>query len=101
MPSNGDNRQSYLYLGLAGETGRGRVVHSGLFRLADGNDEWERIERGLPETPAVRALAVHPMHPEIVYAGTPAGVYRSAERGEHCANVELPHHGLAVASTLS
>ena len=61
MSSNGDN-PSYLYLGLAGETGRGRVVHSGLLRLADGSDEWEPLQRGLPEMPAVRALAVHPLN---------------------------------------
>jgi hypothetical protein len=41
MPSTSEsNRPSYLYLGLAGETGHGRVVHSGLFRLADGTAEW-------------------------------------------------------------
>ena len=31
------DQPSYLYLGLAGETGPGRVVDSGLFRLADGD----------------------------------------------------------------
>src|ERR1700722_7346653 len=60
MASNGEIHPSYLYLGLAGETGRGRVVHSGLFRLVDGNDEWEPLLRGLPEMSEVRALAVHP-----------------------------------------
>jgi hypothetical protein len=41
MPNSSENnRSSYLYLGLAGETGHGRVVHSGLFRLADGSNEW-------------------------------------------------------------
>ena len=77
------NQASYIYVGLAGETGPGRVVHSGLFRLADGSDEWERCSSGLPEAPAVRALAVHPQKPEIVYAGTQSGPYRSADRGEH------------------
>src|SRR5947207_1717284 len=75
--------QSYIYLGLAGETGAGRVVHSGLFRLADGSPEWEALQQGLPEMPAVRALAVHPERPEILYAGTQSGPYRSADRGEH------------------
>ena len=56
-------QQSYLYLGLAGETGPGRLVDSGLFRLADGGNEWEPMQRGLPEKPAVRALAVHPADP--------------------------------------
>src|SRR5216684_4079299 len=101
MAGNGENNYpSYLYLGLAGETGRGRVVHSGLFRLADGGGEWQALERGLPETPAVRALAVHPQKPEIVYAGTQSGAYRSADRGEHWEKVEMPDHGLPVWSVL-
>jgi len=79
-----NNQNSYVYLGLAGETGRGRVVQSGLFRMADGSEEWQRLERGLPEAPAVRALAAHPRQPEIVYAGTQSGPYRSADRGAHC-----------------
>jgi photosystem II stability/assembly factor-like uncharacterized protein len=95
-----NNQSSYVYLGLAGETGRGRVVHSGLFRLTDGSDEWQVLQRGLPEAPAVRALAVHPLKPEIVYAGTQSGPYRSADRGEHWEKVELPDHGLPVWSLL-
>jgi len=44
----------------------------------------------LPEAPAVRALAVHPQKPEIIYAGTQAGAYRSADRGEHWEKVVMP-----------
>src|SRR5712664_896980 len=95
-----NNQSSYLYLGLAGETGRGRVVQSGLFRLTDGSDEWQVLQRGLPDAPAVRALAVHPLKPEIVYAGTQSGPYRSADHGEHWEKVELPDHGLPVWSLL-
>ena len=59
MPGSGANDlRSHIYLGLAGETGRGRVVQSGLYRLADGDDDWEAIQTGLPEAPAIRALAV-------------------------------------------
>src|ERR1700751_377533 len=95
-----NNQKSYVYLGLAGETGRGRVVQYGLFRLPDGGDEWEPLRRGLPDAPAVRALAVHPLNPEIVYAGTQSGPYRSADRGEHWDKVDLPDHGLPVWSIL-
>src|SRR6266851_4666759 len=95
-----NNQKSHIYLGLAGETGRGRVVQSGLFRMADGSDEWEVLQHGLPEAPAVRALAVHPLKPEIVYAGTQSGPYRSADHGEHWEKVELPDHGLPVWSLL-
>ena len=101
MATNEKNgKKSYIYLGLAGETGRGRVVHSGLFRMSDGSDEWEALHRGLPESPAVRALAVHPLNPEIVYAGTQSGPYRSADRGKHWEKVDLPDHGLPVWSIL-
>ena len=93
-------QQSYTYLGLAGETAPGRPVDSGLFRLADGSREWEALRRGLPEKPAVRALAVHPTNPAIIYAGTQSGPYRSADRGEHWEKVELPDHGLPVWSIL-
>ena len=49
--------------------------------MADGSKEWQRIEQGLPDAPTVRALAVHPQKPEIVYAGTQSGAYRSADNG--------------------
>jgi photosystem II stability/assembly factor-like uncharacterized protein len=101
MTSNGTSDQkSYIYLGLAGETGPGRPVHSGLYRLPDGGEEWEPAMRGLPESPAVRALAVHPERPEILYAGTQSGPYRSADRGEHWEKVSVPDHGLPVWSVL-
>ena len=35
-----NDEKSYVYLGLAGETGSGRLVQSGLYRLPDGSDEW-------------------------------------------------------------
>jgi len=101
MQTNGNNStNSCLYLGLAGETGRGRVVHSGLFRMQDGSGAWQRIERGLPDAPAVRAIAVHPSNPQIVYAGTQSGVYRSADRGDRWEKVVMPDHGLPVWSIL-
>jgi photosystem II stability/assembly factor-like uncharacterized protein len=99
VAQNGDV-PSHLYLGLAGETGRGRIVHAGLFRMADGSGEWERRERGLPDMPAVRALAVHPMNPEVLYAGTQSGAYRSADRGAHWERVATPDRGLPVWSIL-
>jgi len=91
---------SYLYLGLAGETTRGRPVQSGLFRLADGGQEWEPLHRGLPEAPAVRALAVHPLNPKLVLAGTQSGPYRSDDRGEHWERLDLPDRGQPVWSFL-
>ena len=91
---------SYVYVGLAGETAPGRVVKSGLYRMSEGDEEWERLTNGLPGDPAFRALAVHPQKPEIVYAGTQIGPYRSTDHGDHWEKVDVPDHGLPVWSLL-
>src|SRR3989441_10508293 len=94
------NRTPFVYLGLAGETAPGRPVKSGLYRLAAGDDTWELITRGLPEAPAIRAIATHPENPEVVYVGTQNGPYRSADHGEHWEQLEVKDHGLPVWSLL-
>ena len=35
------NQTSYVYVGLAGETAPGRTMQSGLYRMAEGDTEWE------------------------------------------------------------
>ena len=92
--------KSYAYVGLAGETAPGREVRSGLFRMADGDDRWGLLAKGLPAAPAVRSVAVHPKKPEIVYAGTQEGPYRSGDHGDHWEKVQVPDHGLPVWSLL-
>ena len=69
-----------------------------MHRMADGSDEWEALRLGLPDAPAVRALAVHPLHPEIIYAGTQSGPYRSQDYGDHWERVDIQDHGLPVWS---
>ena len=92
--------RSLVYVGLAGETAPGRVVKSGLYRMADGDDGWELLSNGLPDEPAIRALAVHPEKPEIIYAGTQSGPYRSTDHGDHWEKVDLLDRGLPVWSLL-
>ena len=92
--------KSYVYVGLAGETAPGREVRSGLYRMAEGDDRWELLAKGLPAAPAIRSVAVHPNKPEIVYAGTQEGPYRSGDHGDHWEKVEVPDHGLPVWSLL-
>src|SRR5262245_29315730 len=77
------DRTSYVYVGLAGETDPGRPVQSGPYRRATGDGRWELVTRGLPEAPAIRAIAPHPEQPDTVYVGTQHGPYRSSDRGEH------------------
>ena len=94
------NRAANVYVGLAGETAPGRLVKSGLYRMTDGDGGWELLKNGLPDEPAIRALAVHPQKPEIVYAGTQDGPYRSTDRGDHWEKVNVPDHGRPVWSLL-
>lgn len=92
--------KSYVYVGLAGETAPGREVRSGLYRKAEADDRWEPLAKGLPAAPAIRSVAVHPNKPEIVYAGTQEGPYRSGDHGDHWEKVLVPDHGLPVWSLL-
>ncbi len=72
---------THLYVGLAGE---GEFIGGGgLYRRAEGDDQWQSITNGLPDEPQVRALLVHPENPAVVYAGTNQGPYRSDDRGDH------------------
>ena len=92
------SRTPYVYVGLAGETAPGRPMQSGLYRMAGGDDRWELLTQGLPEAPAIRAIAAHPEQPDTVYVGTQHGPYRSTDHGEHWEKLDVPDHGLPVWS---
>src|SRR5207237_3068755 len=94
------NHTSYVYVGLAGETAPGRVVKSGLYRMAVGDDKWDLITRGLPDAPAIRAIATHPSHPEIVYVGTQRGPYRRTDQSDHSEKRNIHDIGLPVCLLL-
>ncbi len=94
------NGKSFVYVGLAGETAPGRVVASGLYRMAQGDDGWELLENGLPDAPAIRAIAIHPERSSTVFVGTQHGPYRSEDHGDHWEKVNVPDHGLPVWSLL-
>ena len=98
--TTGSNGKSYVYVGIAGESTLGREVKSGLFRMSEDEGRWQSLDRGLPEAPAIRAIAVHPQQPGIVYVGTQEGPYRSDDHGEHFEKVDVPDHGLPVWSLL-
>jgi photosystem II stability/assembly factor-like uncharacterized protein len=66
--------------------------------MAVGDDRWELATRGLPDSPAIRAIATHPEDPETVYVGTQNGPYRSGDHGEHWEKLDVPDHGLPVWS---
>lgn len=91
---------SYVYVGLAGETAPGRFVQSGLYRMAQGSEMWGTLSNGLPESPEIRAITIHPQRSNLVFVGTQYGPYRSEDHGEHWEKVNVPDHGTAVWSLL-
>ena len=90
------SRQAYVYVGLAGEGQH--IGAGGVYRRADGDQEWQTVASGLPQNPQVRALLVHPRNPEIIYAGTQRGPYRSDDCGDHWEPLGDPHDGGEVWS---
>ena len=63
---------------------------SGLFRKEAGDDGWEELTNGMPPSAQVRAIAVHPDDPSVLFAGTQRGVYRSQDRGAQWKRMDLP-----------
>ncbi|RUA20325.1 MAG: hypothetical protein DSY79_11400, partial [Chloroflexi bacterium] len=77
---------------LVGTTG------AGLFRSADGGENWGRIRDPFPGESQVRALAVDPQSPNVVYAGSNNGIYRSKDSGGNWAKLDSPMEGLNIWS---
>jgi photosystem II stability/assembly factor-like uncharacterized protein len=76
-----DRSTIHVYAGA--ETG-------GLFRKAIDDAHWQSLTQGLPQPAEVRAIAVHPQHPEIVFAGTQEGPYRSHDGGDSWERPDFP-----------
>ena len=83
--------EPYVFAGA----GRG-----GLYRKAPGQDQWEELTNGLPPSPEVRVIALHPLQPEVVFAGTQDGLYRSGSRGDHWRSLNMPVASSVVWSLL-
>lgn len=60
------------------------TVGQGIMRSADSGETWQRVsvDQGLHSDAIVRALINRPQQPEIVYAGTDKGLYRTDDAGK-------------------
>ena len=63
---------------------------NGLYRKEAKEAHWEQLSHGLPPSPQVRPIAIHPENPEVIFVGTQRGVYRSQDRGDHWQRMHLP-----------
>ena len=70
------------------------TIGSGIWRSPDGGETWSRVRPSRYPENDVRALAVHPRTPHIVYAGTDSGVYRSEDRGATWKRLDGPMNSM-------
>lgn len=68
------------------------TVGQGIMRSADGGETWQRagINQGIHSDALVRTLANNPRQPEILYAGTDKGLYRSEDTGQKWQLIDSP-----------
>ena len=59
------------------------TLGQGIWRSTDGGENWDRVRHGVYSEGSVRALAVHPKDPGVMYAGVDDGLYCSEDQGEH------------------
>lgn len=74
------------------------TVGQGLWHSPDGGDSWQRMRDPFPQETQVRALAVSPNNPAVVFAGANNGVYRSEDRGASWERLDSPMNELHVWS---
>jgi hypothetical protein len=78
-----------VYAGITGSgefSGSGcnvtiNALPSGVIKTVDGGGRWTGASTGLPSGVPVMALAIDPILPSMVYAGTTQGVFKSINGG--------------------
>jgi photosystem II stability/assembly factor-like uncharacterized protein len=78
-----------VYMGTVGQS---------IWRSDDGGESFRRASGGLFSECDVRALAVHPRAPGVLYAGTNRGCYRTGDGGESWEHLPSPMDGLQIWS---
>ena len=89
---------SNIYAGVAGYFGRPHDPGAvGVFRRRADGGEWEHVLAA----PEVHTVFVHPEEPDLVFAGTSDGVWRSTDRGASFRRADFPDGGDEIWSFLS
>jgi photosystem II stability/assembly factor-like uncharacterized protein len=92
---------NFVYAGAAPWIAASQAARTGgLFRLDPASGQWEKLTVGLPDDVEVRALAMSPDNPRLLYAGTQHGPYRSGDAGDSWRPLPLPGKQTIVWSIL-
>jgi photosystem II stability/assembly factor-like uncharacterized protein len=87
---------SYVFAGVGGYYASKQGGLAGVFRCAADDTDWKHI---LSEVESFTVF-VHPHDPNLVFAGTADGVYRSTDRGQNFRRTDFPDRGVQVWSFL-
>jgi hypothetical protein len=87
---------SHVFAGVGGYYASKQGGLAGVFRCAADGAEWQHA---LSDVEAFTVF-VHPRNPELVFAGTADGVYRSADGGKTFRRTDFPDRGVQVWSFL-
>jgi photosystem II stability/assembly factor-like uncharacterized protein len=88
--------QSHVYAGVGGYYGGQQGHLAGVFRRAADDAAWEHVLTA----PEAHTVFVHPRDPNLVFAGTVDGVYRSTDRGRTFRRADFPDRGVQIWSFL-
>ena len=66
--------KTFIYVGAEAD---------GLYRKEESDGQWQKLAKGMPPAPQVRAIAIHPKDTKTVFVGTQRGVYRSKDSGDN------------------
>ena len=72
------------------------TLGQGIWRSADGGEPWARVSQGIYSESAVRALAVDPIAPSVIYAGVDDGIYRSEDQGQSWQRLDSPMNDIPI-----
>ena len=76
------------------------TIGQGLWRSYDGGNTWKRTRISESFENDVRAIAVHPVDSQIVFAGTNEGCFRSDDGGDHWKRLASGMNDMVVWSML-
>jgi photosystem II stability/assembly factor-like uncharacterized protein len=92
-------RAARIVVGAGSGEGSARSTYrSGLFRRTTEGGDWESLTRGLPDNVEVRAIALHPRDPDVLFVGTQDGPYRSTDGGVRWERPDFPERGTVIWS---
>ena len=87
---------SCVLAGVGGYYASNQGGLAGVFRRAGDGSDWKHV---LSELEAFTVF-VHPRDPDLVFAGTADGVYRSTDGGRNFRRADFPDSGVQVWSFL-